>query len=217
MGQEKGKKKKAASSKKKATGYLGNVFTIEETATTSPPQAPRKKQKAPLPQPQLPPPPGETGVPQGDDHSALLSDALLRCAQHLRLHDGTKASQAVVLRLIGQGDITQKELVQLVGVRPASLSEILGKLERAGWITKAPVPGDKRSLLLSLTPQGQQQLSQLSPPPSFSILSPQDQAHLLSLLTLLLTHWHSSGGGEPPLVIRGAVRGPHRDSGETKD
>lgn len=52
------------------------------------------------------------------------------------------------------GTINQKDLAALLSVRPASVSEILSKLEQKDLITRTPCAHDKRISFISLTAKG---------------------------------------------------------------
>lgn len=60
----------------------------------------------------------------------------------------------VLLLLKMQPAISQKELAYLLDMRQQSLSELLAKLERSGYITRTPSEEDKRITLISLTEEG---------------------------------------------------------------
>ncbi|BFU44020.1 MarR family winged helix-turn-helix transcriptional regulator [Krasilnikovia sp. MM14-A1004] len=49
---------------------------------------------------------------------------------------------------------TVSELGAAIGTRPATLTGILDRLERRGLITRAPRPGDRRAVLITLTTDG---------------------------------------------------------------
>lgn len=67
------------------------------------------------------------------------------------LHQG----QGRLLRLLEEQEgITQKELLQRLKVRPASLSELLAKLQQKGYIARRPNAGDKRVSDIRLTEKG---------------------------------------------------------------
>ena len=51
-------------------------------------------------------------------------------------------------------EISQKELSDLLDMRPQSLGELLGKLERNGYITRTPSERDQRVLIIRLTDAG---------------------------------------------------------------
>jgi DNA-binding MarR family transcriptional regulator len=53
----------------------------------------------------------------------------------------------------GQGR-TASELGAAVGARPTTLTGVLDRLERRGHITRGARPGDRRAVLIELTPSG---------------------------------------------------------------
>ncbi|MDG0793774.1 MarR family transcriptional regulator [Cohnella ginsengisoli] len=87
---------------------------------------------------------------------------LLRRYQHHLLRE--RAGRGDPLR--GQGrvlsllklkpEITQKELSYLLDMRNQSLGELLGKLERSGYITRMPSEQDRRVMNVKLTEAGSQ-------------------------------------------------------------
>ncbi len=92
--------------------------------------------------------------------SALLA---LQRATHSTLH--VLAAELVDLDLTpseinalanladGQGR-TVSELGAAVGARPTTLTSVLDRLERRGHITRGTRPGDRRAVLIELTPSG---------------------------------------------------------------
>lgn len=63
--------------------------------------------------------------------------------------------QGRVLSLLRmQPEISQKELSYLLDMRQQSLSELLAKLERSGFITRKPSESDKRVTMITLTEEG---------------------------------------------------------------
>ena len=51
---------------------------------------------------------------------------------------------------------TVSELAAAVGARPTTLTSVLDRLERRGHITRGARPGDRRAVLIELTPSGRQ-------------------------------------------------------------
>lgn len=51
-------------------------------------------------------------------------------------------------------DVTQKELAELLHIRPTSVSELLSRLEQKGWVRRTASEADKRIILVSLTDEG---------------------------------------------------------------
>ncbi len=60
-----------------------------------------------------------------------------------------------VLSLLSESEgLSQRKLALILDIRPQSLSELLGKLERDGLIERRKNDGDKRETLVSLTEAG---------------------------------------------------------------
>ena len=86
---------------------------------------------------------------------------------------------------------SQRELMDIVSVRAGSLSEVLGKLEENGWISRAPNEEDRRRADISLTPEGEaaaramEESRKESRKTFFSPLNEEEKAQLNSLLDKL--------------------------------
>jgi MarR family transcriptional regulator, organic hydroperoxide resistance regulator len=103
-----------------------------------------------------------TSKPAPAEWSALLA---LQRATHATLQ--VLAAQLVDLDLTaseinalanladGRGR-TVSELGADVGTRPTTLTSVLDRLERRGHITRGVRPGDRRAVLIELTPSGRQ-------------------------------------------------------------
>ncbi len=98
---------------------------------------------------------------KSDDHwSALLA---LQRATHATLHvlsqqlselDLTPSEINALANLADDHGRTATELATLVGTRPTTLTSILDRLERRGHIIRGSRPGDRRAVLVTLTPAG---------------------------------------------------------------
>ena len=68
---------------------------------------------------------------------------------------GLSPGQPKILSLLSiRGDCLQWELARHCDIEPATVSKLLSGMEEAGFITRKPVPGDKRAVLVSLTDKG---------------------------------------------------------------
>ncbi|WP_394925489.1 MarR family winged helix-turn-helix transcriptional regulator [uncultured Robinsoniella sp.] len=100
--------------------------------------------------------------------------------------------QGRVLSLLKlQPEITQKELGYLLDMRNQSLGELLGKLERSGYITRTPSKKDRRVMNIKLTEEGAKAAEQLDGKQDdvnqiFSCLSDEEQAVLSDYLERLI-------------------------------
>ncbi|MFI6729751.1 MarR family winged helix-turn-helix transcriptional regulator [Streptomyces atratus] len=93
--------------------------------------------------------------------SALLA---LQRATHATLHvlaaelvdlDLTPSEINALANLADGRGRTVSELGAAVGTRPTTLTSVLDRLERRGHITRGASPGDRRAVLIELTPSGQ--------------------------------------------------------------
>ena len=74
-------------------------------------------------------------------------------------HTDAFRGQYHCLSVLEAGDnISQKEVADLLHIRPASAGELLDKLEAKGWVSRSPSPTDKRVRLVRLTPLGKEQI-----------------------------------------------------------
>lgn len=100
--------------------------------------------------------------PEVRSEDEKLIHNLRRCGHYLRHHTEEKGSQRRVLfHLHRKGPMTQKDLLELLGVRAGSLSELLSKLEAKGCIAKEKSETDKRNYNVSITPVGLELLGEL--------------------------------------------------------
>lgn len=54
------------------------------------------------------------------------------------------------------GPRTVSELGAAIGIRPTTLTGVLDRVERRGYVTRGPRPGDRRAVLIDLTPAGRE-------------------------------------------------------------
>ncbi|MBU2955881.1 MarR family winged helix-turn-helix transcriptional regulator [Marinobacter sp. F3R08] len=59
-------------------------------------------------------------------------------------------------------ELDQKQLGQKVGIDRASTTDVLRRIEKAGWIERRKCPEDGRRQLARLTPRGEELLSQVT-------------------------------------------------------
>jgi MarR family transcriptional regulator, organic hydroperoxide resistance regulator len=94
--------------------------------------------------------------------SALLA---LQRAVHVTVHvlaaelaglDLTASEINALANLADGRGRTVSELAAATGTRPTTLTSVLDRLERRGHITRGGRPGDRRAVLVQLTPSGRQ-------------------------------------------------------------
>lgn len=105
---------------------------------------------------------------------------------------GPARGQALILSiLMGREALSQRELQQMLGIQPGSLSELLSKLEVKGYLTREKAE-DKRGNLLRITDAGRAAIPGAADMPEDDPLSPltdDQQDQLGALLRTLLTAW----------------------------
>jgi DNA-binding MarR family transcriptional regulator len=102
-------------------------------------------------------PPGAEQLPLADADvlvqlSRLVHGAFARIADR---HDLTPV-QGRLLCVLAQGPRGMTELARCCGVEKAALTGLVDRAERRGLAERAPVPGDRRALRVTLTEAGRQ-------------------------------------------------------------
>jgi DNA-binding MarR family transcriptional regulator len=96
--------------------------------------------------------------------AARLRLVITRTARRLRQEAGAELSpsQAAALATIERhGPLTPSELASLERVQRPTATRIVARLESEGLVERAADPGDGRSFIVSVTPQGQALLRKL--------------------------------------------------------
>lgn len=138
--------------------------------------------------------------------SEKLYSLFLRCSHALsrghHQNTGMPPSQQRILSLLASNDkITQHELLDIMQIRAASLSELLTKLEGKGLINRVKSDGNKRGVDVAITDLGEAVVSEYAHDHQentnelFSILSQDEQQLLVQLLGRLIEDWHNRNHG----------------------
>lgn len=86
-------------------------------------------------------------------------------SRQLSIRHSLTGPQLVCLRqLVQHGSMTPGRLAREVSLSPATISGILDRLERRGYITRNRRPEDKRQVLVSVTGRGRELTGQTPPP-----------------------------------------------------
>lgn len=113
------------------------------------------------------------------------------------LYEG-KGSQKRILIILSEigGSVTQRELTERLGIQPGSASEVIAKLEDAGYIRRTPNEADRRTINIDLTETGKtaaeeeaQNERKQRHEQMFSCLSEEEKKQLLCLLEKVNTDW----------------------------
>lgn len=143
---------------------------------------------------------GKTGAyrpSSGPQEFDDLAGRMERCGKFLMYCLGKRRGQEKILRILWEhGEISQKELQELLGIQPGSMSEIAAKLEGKGFIARGRAEADRRKILLSLTEEGRAWLARQDEDhvrkrraELFSALAPEEQQALGALLEKLCVDW----------------------------
>src|SRR5919106_1256567 len=91
-----------------------------------------------------------------DDADGLVQLARLVQSAFARIADrhGLTPVQARMLCVLAQGPRGMTDLARCCGVEKAALTGLVDRAERRGLAERAPVPGDRRALRVSLTEAG---------------------------------------------------------------
>lgn len=130
------------------------------------------------------------------DHKLVWN---LRDIGHTMRHisEGRGSQKRILILLHEFGDITQRELTEWLGIQPGSASEVIGKLETAGFLVRTPSNTDRRTMNIALTEAGKAAAEEVvlqreeRHQQMFSCLSGEEQDTLLSLLEKLNADWET--------------------------
>ena len=90
--------------------------------------------------------------------STLVADDM---AAGLRERGLTRTRATALWHIAHHQPLSQKRLAELLEVTPRNVTKLLDALERDGFVTRTTDTGDRRSLLITLTPQGQDSADRL--------------------------------------------------------
>lgn len=114
-----------------------------------------------------------------------------------------KGSQSRILYILSEEEtMTQRELTERLGIQSGSASEVIGKLENAGFIERTPSEEDRRTSDIRLTDTGRLKAMEaveqrkLRHAEMFSCLSEEDKADFLVLLEKVNNDWRYRYGGK---------------------
>lgn len=121
----------------------------------------------------------------------------LRDIGHTMRHisEGKGSQKRILMILLESEGITQRELTRRLRIQPGSVSEVIGKLEAAGFVSRSPSETDRRTANLTLTESGLAAAEEACAQRKerhrqmFSSLSGEEKAALLGLLEKVNADW----------------------------
>lgn len=130
------------------------------------------------------------------EENLRLMKLMDRCGHVIHHRHCLHQSQSRILSLLNQyGSMSQQELLEKMHIQSGSLSELLKKVENAGYIEKKRSTKDKRYFNIQLTAEGKKQAEIFEvhqvriADGMFKSLSDQQKDELEEILSVLLDDW----------------------------
>lgn len=151
------------------------------------------------------------------NHDSNINDKLVICLRDIShtmrfLYEGKGSQKRILIILDEIGTaITQQKLTERLGIQPGSVSEVIAKLENAGYIRRTPNEADRRTTDIQLTKTGKAAAAQASRQriqrheQMFSCLSDTQKKELLSLLEKINADWRGRYPESNPLQQAGGA------------
>lgn len=121
---------------------------------------------------------------------------------HGPMGDTSRGQGRVLTILKMKPEISQKDLLYLLDMRPQSLGEILSKLEKSGYITRTPLETDRRVMNIKLSKEGMEVVSiaeqEFSFDKLFECLGEEEQKNLSGYLRRIIETLEAQLGDEQP-------------------
>lgn len=86
----------------------------------------------------------------------VLLQQLFQCSHGLHGSQKYRGQSRLLILLLENGTLTQRELIDITGRRSATLSEQLANMESAGYITRKIHDSDRRNVEVTLTDSGRE-------------------------------------------------------------
>ena len=89
-------------------------------------------------------------------NTVSASNALLRASRKVFRPFGLSEAQFNVLQVLQDNDdqLSQRELSDILIVDRSNITGLIDRMEKAEWVKRQSVPGDRRSYRVALTPEG---------------------------------------------------------------
>lgn len=134
------------------------------------------------------------------DENMTVEERLTRllrfCGKTLHHGMGGKVSQQRILAILYRHEVmTQRKLMDIIGIQSGSMSEILGKIEEQGLLIREKNTEDKRNVDIRLTSQGRLEAKKAFQKRAelehhlFDELGEEEKLQLLALLEKVKSAW----------------------------
>lgn len=135
-----------------------------------------------------------------EENSIPVEERLTRllrfCGKALHHGMGGKASQQRILAIMYRHEVmTQRELMEIIGIQSGSMSELLGKIEEKGLLIREKNARDKRNVDVRLTEAGRREAERVRQERKkleqhlFAALSDEEKQELCALLSKVQASW----------------------------
>jgi DNA-binding MarR family transcriptional regulator len=91
------------------------------------------------------------------EDSAVLREAMrlfIQAQRRVLSEQGSPPQARLLIMLLRRGTMTQAEFGRLLGLEKSWISRSVDKLVGQGWVTRNPLPTDRRNMQLELTAAG---------------------------------------------------------------
>ena len=123
-----------------------------------------------------------------------LSELIRKCNHYIVHHKGR--GQGKILKILAkQGEMSQKDLQDILEIQSGSISELLAKLEEKGMIVRTKSEEDKRKAIISITELGREKVANCGcknrAERLYAGLSKEEKEDLKRLLNRLVASWNN--------------------------
>ncbi len=120
------------------------------------------------------------------EEDGTLHGLFLKCSNIISRRIGGNASRRRIIALLDErGELTQRDIQELLGIQAGSLSELVARMEKFGVITRKPDEADRRRIVLALTELGRERAREpreMNDERLFAALTPQERQELGRML-----------------------------------
>lgn len=128
---------------------------------------------------------------------AHIVDMIGYCGHYMHVNGGGRSGRAPIICAIAKrgGEMPQRALMNLFDLKAGSLSEVLAKIERDGFIERTRDPQDRRQLIIRLTEAGHEQAAfeqarrEKFRAEALTCLSKEEKEQLEDMLSRVKEHW----------------------------
>lgn len=91
---------------------------------------------------------------QAAENRKKLGQLMHSVGRELYFHSSWGIRQTEILKMLYEGPMTQKDIQERLGVKPATISELISKLETKGMVSRGRSDEDHRVVVITLTEEG---------------------------------------------------------------